>query len=484
MKKIFMFAACLLTLAACTTKEEVVPPTSQEVRFYPVKTRATETQFVEGDKISVFAVHSSADTELKASGNYADNIHYTYKSGMFVAETAAKAIRLPGDGSGLAYYAVYPQQNTLSNKGTFAVQKDQRTRAKITASDFCTVYSPTSNETNVHLKFWHRLSRICVNIINVPVNQSVTMQVKNVQTEFAFDLNTNTYEATGSRSDIRMGDMGTGRDFEAILPPQSFNLGSDIVVTIGGTSYTVQTIRSADTFRSGMEIDFYLEYINGRVYPVRVDEVNFGGYIHPWSSEELSDVVGGDETADSLRKWMPIHYGNNPPNIEGCYFIDPFETVYCLDQGNGGYNPGDIVNSIYCLFQDQNTSAGTIDYNSVSVSGTSWSTGKDAYIRGSDNNFTAFFNTEGNTDGISTKTALVISGTKTSEGIKDLYYAFVMVEKGDDPNGILMEEGIFRVFRDEDGMSVNDTWPGVVVGEPRPASKGPNTPWGIYNRVK
>lgn len=183
---------------------------------------------------------------------------------------------------------------------------------------------------------------------------------------------------------------------------------------------------------------------------------------------------------------MPIHDGNNPPNIEDCYFINPFEIVYCQEQGNGGYNPGDIVYSIYYLFQNQNTSAGTIDYSSVSVSGTSWSTCKDAYIRGSDNNFTAFFNTEGISDGISTKTALVISGTKTSEGIKDLYYAFVMVEKGDDPDGVLMKEGIFRVFRDKDGMSVNDTWPGstVVVGEPRPTSKGPNTPWGIYNRVK
>ena len=59
---------------------------------------------------------------------------------------------------------------------------------------------------------------------------------------------------------------------------------------------------------------------------------------------------------------------------------------------------------------------------------------------------------------IYTKTALVISGTKTASGIEDLHYAFVIVEKGDDPDGKLMEEGVFRVFKDEDGMSVNSDW--------------------------
>ena len=48
--------------------------------------------------------------------------------------------------------------------------------------------------------------------------------------------------------------------------------------------------------------------------------------------------------------------------------------------------------------------------------------------------------------------------TKLSSGISNLYYAFIMVEKGSDPNHDLMEEGIFRVFKDKDGLSVNTTW--------------------------
>ena len=46
-------------------------------------------------------------------------------------------------------------------------------------------------------------------------------------------------------------------------------------------------------------------------------------------------------------------------------------------------------------------------------------------------------------------------GTKSSSGIRNLEYAFVMVEKGDDPNHKLMEEGVFRVFKDKDGLAAN-----------------------------
>lgn len=124
--------------------------------------------------------------------------------------------------------------------------------------------------------------------------------------------------------------------------------------------------------------------------------------------------------------------------------------------------------------------------NIISANGSSTDEGKGAFISGSGNNFTAHFNTEGVSSGISTKTPLVISGIKTSEGIKDLYYAFVMVEKGEDPDNILMKEGIFRVFRDQDNLAVYATWPEIeaVAGETRFAAKGFSSPWTIYSRKK
>ena len=34
-----------------------------------------------------------------------------------------------------------------------------------------------------------------------------------------------------------------------------------------------------------------------------------------------------------------------------------------------------------------------------------------------------------------------------------------MLEKGPDPDMKLMKEGVFRVFKDEDGLAANDIWP-------------------------
>lgn len=39
-----------------------------------------------------------------------------------------------------------------------------------------------------------------------------------------------------------------------------------------------------------------------------------------------------------------------------------------------------------------------------------------------------------------------------------------MVEKGDDPDSELMDEGVFRVFEDIDGMALLSTWPANING--------------------
>lgn len=159
----------------------------------------------------------------------------------------------------------------------------------------------------------------------------------------------------------------------------------------------------------------------------------------------------------------------NPPNVEGVYLVDPFVTVYCEDEGTGGYEPGDLVASNYIKLSNQNFTNNTLDYENMSVSGNSHSTGEGAFISGSGNNFTAFFNTIGESSDIYTKTALVISGTKSASGIQNLQYAFIMVEKGYDPNEVLMKEGVFRVFKDQDGLSINTSWPSRSISIPSKA---------------
>ena len=160
------------------------------------------------------------------------------------------------------------------------------------------------------------------------------------------------------------------------------------------------------------------------------------------------------ETVDQLKQHMSIYEDNNPPNLEGLFLIKPFEMVYCEDNG---YKPGDIVAPMLLNLKNQDNNKGTIDI--FTREGFSAGSSYGAYISGSGNNFTIYFNTI--TDNQSTKgagiihttEAVIISGTLTSTGISNLTYAMTMVDKDNDPYKELMEVGYYRIASDNDHMS-------------------------------
>ena len=127
----------------------------------------------------------------------------------------------------------------------------------------------------------------------------------------------------------------------------------------------------------------------------------------------------------------------------------------------------------------------TIDYNEKQ--GNSIGSGTGAFISGQGNNFTVFFNVDGvshldNYD-VMTKEAIVISGTKTTTGISNLYYSFIMIEKSDDPDHRIVDEGYYRVFKDSDGSSPYYNWYSNNAPERAPALDS-SLPGKTINRQK
>lgn len=460
MKKDWWFLPLVFfaSMVSCTSsddgQEESFSPKDSSVNFSasikPI-TRATETAFETGDAVSVFAVDPKVGMELKASGNYADNVKYIYQGNRFEAGTGAITIS-ENNTTGLAYYAIYPYSQTASNSFTYTVKSDQSTHDNYTLSDLCTAFGPQTTAKTVNLEFSHRLSNIIIKFYGENLtSKNIKVQLENVYKTCKADINSNTYKATGSKGSIIMGEESSNA-FHAIIVPQSVPADETFMtVTMNGETFKL-SLSSDREFKSGKQTIFE--------YEVRDNEIiELNGYINPWDTEdERLESVVPEEILEKLNDHMPIYTGVNPPNVEGAYYIDRTITVYCEDYGSGGYEPGHIVNSETIRFSNQDDDYNTLDYEEYSPSGT-YAEGKGAFISGSGNNFTAFFNTSGKySDGITTyKTALVISGTKTSTGIKDLYYSFIMVEKND-PNDQLMEEGVYRVFKDEDGLSVNTTW--------------------------
>lgn len=172
----------------------------------------------------------------------------------------------------------------------------------------------------------------------------------------------------------------------------------------------------------------------------------------------LESVVPSEYRAQ-LSKYMPIYDGVNPPNVEGVYLASPATLVFASD---GGYDPGHNFEDYYYKFSNQNTKKNTVDYIKRNIDNSFNESSTGAFVSGEGNNFTIFFNATGVASGISIKNASLVSGTMSAEGIKNLIWAFVMTEKGDDPENKLMKVGAFRVIKDNDGLAENTAWPSAT----------------------
>jgi len=160
-----------------------------------------------------------------------------------------------------------------------------------------------------------------------------------------------------------------------------------------------------------------------------------------------------DSIQTKMENYIPIYEGSTPPVITGTYVITPMMLVYATDAAHAP----DSVRDTYIRFSDQNTTTNRALYDEKQ--GTDTAHSNDVLVIGSGNNFTAYFVSTGTSSGIYVKTTTVISGTKTASGISGLRYAFVMVDKGADPNDTLVAVGTFRVFKDNDGLAANAVWP-------------------------
>ena len=165
------------------------------------------------------------------------------------------------------------------------------------------------------------------------------------------------------------------------------------------------------------------------------------------------------EYLSKMSAHMPIYSGNTPPNIEGVYNMSPCVMVY---DSNGSFEPGHKFNSVVTELTNQNMSQNTLTYRDEEIKSdgtvSSSSNKAEAKIVGNGDNFTMFVViTSNSTNGSWTKIASLLSGIKTSSGIKDFYEGFVMLDKYD-PENKKMKIGQFRIINDQDGMSEPTTW--------------------------
>ena len=203
--------------------------------------------------------------------------------------------------------------------------------------------------------------------------------------------------------------------------------------------------------------------------------------------QERIEQVIPKEILETMEPYITIYEGDSPPVVEGVYVISP--NVISYDSTNG-FDAGDLFADHYLKFSNQDILKNTLDFEGKEVVDgrtISYEGGPGAFISGTGDNFTVFFDVSGTAYfdeyNVDYTEALVISGTLTSTGIKNAEYSFVLTWKGDDPKPYAIKMGDFRVFKDSDGLASKASWPSGA------RSWGWNyhvkdgkvtTPWSIY----
>lgn len=173
----------------------------------------------------------------------------------------------------------------------------------------------------------------------------------------------------------------------------------------------------------------------------------------PTSSDgEVDERVIPAEIRTTFSSYVNLYEGTTPPTITGCYEITPMTTVYCSDER--GYEPGHVINDMKVYFGEQTNRGIILEYKEQENSSTA--VANNVQITGYGPYFTAYFINYGTgNDGVTTtKQSTVISGELTSNGIRNIQYAFIMLEKND-PYDKMMPVNAYRVFKDGDGMAYN-----------------------------
>lgn len=448
-KQTFFFCfimVAMLAVISCGSEEEQLSPIPSHtggIRFVPTITtmsRATDTQFDAGDAISVFAV-AAVDGGILESGNYADNVKYTYADGFFSAENG---IHRPVDNGRLSFYAVYPYSIEVKNQFLFHVQSNQQ-RGNYTLSDLMTASTDATDAIEVDLIFRHRLSKLVVNLQgdNWP-SGDMSLKLGGVYLSADVDFVQQIFNAVGEREEVVFADNGT-KSFKVILPPQELDKENHtFVLTIGTAEYPFD-LEIPKTLKSGVQTEIALIMKEGKV-------VNISGSINPWEADTDERIAATvpQYILDKLPPYITVYNGATPPNIEGEYFVEPNECVYAEDNG---FPVGSKAIPTYFKFLNQNMSDNTLDFQNQWEGG--YESGEGSFISGSGNDFTVCFcNLDGVSNEVWTKGVKIISGTKTEEGIENLRYAFFLTDKND-PYGQLMEIGIIRVFKDGSGLASN-----------------------------
>lgn len=288
-KALFIVSLAALAAVGCRQAGTDTPDPGL-VKIEPVITRATSTNFEQGDQIGLTIVKADA-TE------HASNACLTYDEAAKAFSGDTKWYAEGGDACSLK--AFYPYQ-AAGFPESFTVAADQTSGAG--ASDFMAA-SKTGvlpQREAVAMVFKHYLSQIVVNVTNTADAEIEYISIKNLvpTAEIAVDGDVITVTAAeGDAAEIKAECVAKNVKYRAVVVPQTSTLAVEIKVSGGNvlvTSIPESILKQGYTYT-----------VNAEVTPDNVN-VSLAGEIANW--EDGGELNGVQETEISFHEYLSDGY--------------------------------------------------------------------------------------------------------------------------------------------------------------------------------
>jgi len=274
MKKYLALFLSLAALAGCNKQDPQQKESS--IRIEPVITRATETDFQNGDKIGLSIQHGAEA--------YATNKCYVYEGSVFTGDLDWYTTGQQES----VFTAYYPYAEQIPS--TFSVAADQ-TAGGYGSSDLMGARKEgVTPQTKVAMVFKHMLTRILVKIDN-PGNvevEKVELKGSVLSGAVDFDAMTVTALPESEAKDILMAETAENALFAAIVIPQTVTFSAALTLKGKGT---ITKSLTETTLKAGGQYIIY-----ATILPTEV-KLAISGDIENWSDEgEIPEKPGKEIT--------------------------------------------------------------------------------------------------------------------------------------------------------------------------------------------
>ena len=148
---------------------------------------------------------------------------------------------------------------------------------------------------------------------------------------------------------------------------------------------------------------------------------------------------------------LVFNLGDQPPNIEGTFRIDPTivqASTVPFDDGASGFE----ISSSTVTFSNQDNSTLTVDLVQNEDTGGS-SIGNGSFISGNGQLFTVYFVTETTIGGFTADSTITLSGVVSDVGIENVQIAGFLLDDRGESDSVFIPNNTGRLAIDEDGFS-------------------------------